>query len=79
MALPAVAHAEISWVGGGRWDHGADAKDVWSHYDHDTKVHKSSTYGEDGLVSSGWYSAGERSICIQGARLYGNKAYYDFK
>ncbi|MCO7274813.1 MULTISPECIES: lactococcin 972 family bacteriocin [Cellulosimicrobium] len=74
------ASATISYPSvGGTWDHGADAKDVWSHYYHGSRVHKSSTYGENGLRSSGWVSAGKWSYQWDEVRWFGNKAYYDVK
>ena len=79
VTVPTVATAETSWVGGGYWDRGADNKDVWSFYDHATKVHKASTLGREGTKSSGWIQPGKRAISIQLVKLSGNRAYYDFK
>ncbi|WP_264029336.1 lactococcin 972 family bacteriocin [Cellulosimicrobium sp. SH8] len=72
------AGAAISYPSvGGRWDHGADTKDVWSHYYHPSLIHKSSTYGQNGLRSSGWFRANTTSYQWDEVRLFGNKAYYD--
>lgn len=80
LGTASSAGAAISYPAvGGKWDSGADTKDVWSHYYHASRVHKSSTYGRNGLRSTGWVAAGSWSYQWDEVRLFGNKAYYDVK
>ncbi|GAA1864511.1 hypothetical protein GCM10009751_23280 [Myceligenerans crystallogenes] len=78
IGAAAPASATITYPPeGGRWNHGADADTVWSIYYHPSKIHKASTYGASGSKSSGWKSSNTTASCVDGARLFGNKAYYD--
>lgn len=55
----AAAHATISYVGGGTWDHGVNSSIVWSDYYHGSKCHGSTSVGsytERDNAPAGWWS-----------------------
>jgi Bacteriocin (Lactococcin_972) len=62
-------------VGGGTWNYGTkivgNQKHVWSIYDHNDKVHKSSTKLGSASHTSGWKNPGVTAT----SELYGDKGY----
>ncbi len=79
VAISAPASATVVSVGGGTWDYGASATDVWSYYNHASKTHKSSVVNSRGTKTSGWKVKGVQSLASQQASLTGNHAYWDTK
>lgn len=63
---------------GGRWRHGVDEYHVWSWFDHDKKLHKTTVQGAGGKYGySGWTDPGERAKASWEKASYGNKAWVD--
>lgn len=82
VAVAGLSSYDSGWKNylGGEWRHGVGSKYVWSHFDHKTKVHKTSVKGKGDMMSySGWTEAGKRASASWEKALWGNKAYADVK
>lgn len=65
---------------GGRWRHGVNNSQVWSNYDHNSKVHKTTVRGAGGRYSySGWTRAGRRASASWEKAFHGNRAWANVK
>ena len=65
---------------GGRWRHGVNNTQVWSKFDHNRKVHKTTVRGAGGKYSySGWTNPGLRASASWEKAESGNKAWADVK
>ncbi|MFC0111890.1 lactococcin 972 family bacteriocin [Kibdelosporangium aridum] len=60
---------------GGWWEHGADARTVWSEYQHNLFCHSSAVDGANGLKRSGNKWAGSLAAVRDEAALFGNEAF----
>lgn len=63
---------------GGSWRHGVSDTQVWSWYDHNSKVHKTTVQGAGGKYGySGWTDPGVRAKASWEKAWFGNHAWAD--
>ena len=65
---------------GGRWRHGVGKSYVWSHYDHNSKTHRTTVQGAGGkMSSSGWISKKKRASASWEKAYWDNNAWVNVK
>ncbi|MFC0116125.1 lactococcin 972 family bacteriocin [Kibdelosporangium aridum] len=77
VGAASAATAAGSWQDGGWWEHGADAKWVWSEYQHNQKCHSSAVDGANGVKGSGNKRPGDLAAVRDEAALFGNEAFWN--
>ncbi|MFC5337286.1 lactococcin 972 family bacteriocin [Leucobacter denitrificans] len=77
LATPMAANAVTVSKGGGTWTYSAEAKNLYSQYQHHSRTHKATVENLSQRHSSGWRPKGVLATAALSASLFGNKAYWD--
>ncbi|WP_082121350.1 lactococcin 972 family bacteriocin [Corynebacterium uterequi] len=75
LSSTAVAAAIVENAGGGAWDHGVNAVQVWSNYSHDRVDHGSTAVGLR-TVRSGCVKPGSTSYARAPRNVRNNQSFY---